>query len=101
MLVRIDESSILPAGYDRQASDGADLVVVKSGHDHVIDASCADLYSSQEDAFIQYIMVVSRTALRHKKTGPESHEPIMVEPGLYKVVRQRESTPQGFRRIED
>ena len=31
----------------------------------------------------------------------DKHEPILFEPGVYHVRRQREYTPEGFRRVED
>jgi hypothetical protein len=40
------------------------------------------------------------TSLDHKRTF-DTHESILFEPGNYKVRRQREYTPEGFRRVED
>lgn len=36
-----------------------------------------------------------------QKRPYDTHAPIMFEPGIYEVRRQREYTPEGFRRVED
>lgn len=44
----------------------------------------------------RYIQVLEQTALKH-----EEHAPIDLAPGVYKVVRQVEYTPEELRRVED
>lgn len=44
----------------------------------------------------RYIQVLEKTALKH-----EEHAPIPLDPGIYKVVRQREYDPQQARLMAD
>lgn len=49
---------------------------------------------------ICYLSISDPTALTHERSF-DTHEPILLNPGIYEVRRQREYTPQGWRRIED
>ena len=64
-----------------------------TGHSHRISAQHATAYRWQGDRLIQ---VNSPTCLVH-----EEHNPIKLEPGVYKLVQQREYTPQRIRPVID
>lgn len=64
-----------------------------TGHAHAVPATAAEYFKFQNE---NYLKVTVETALVH-----EEHSPIELLPGVYKVVRQREYTPQGRRDVED
>jgi hypothetical protein len=64
-----------------------------TGHSHRISAATAKAYQWQGDRLIEIHKV---TDLVH-----EEHSPIRLEPGIYKLVHQREYTPERVRRVVD
>lgn len=64
-----------------------------TGHMHELDSG--ELY---EKGGILYFWVPEdqKTTLTHQEHGP-----ITFEPGVYKVIRQREYEPRGWRRVAD
>ena len=53
-----------------------------------------------DNPLVSWLQVNRSTALDHLRPH-DTHESIMFEPGIYEVRRQREYTPEGFRRVED
>jgi len=93
LLVQVDS---LPPDAGLEDKSSSDIVLAYgevTGHAHVVDASAASLYNSQGEHFLE---VVAATALSHQE-----HASIVLEPGVYRVVRQREYTPQETRRVQD
>jgi hypothetical protein len=92
-LVAIDTA----IGTERRA--GAGRVILArgevTGHAHTLDAECVSVwnYYGEEMAFIT---VLRETTLTH-----EEHAPIVLPPGDYRVVRQREYTPMAPRYVSD
>jgi len=65
-----------------------------TGHAHAIADPDAEIL---EDGAIRYLRVGDRgAALTH-----EEHGPIQLPPGTYRVVIQREYTPEGNRNVRD
>jgi hypothetical protein len=64
-----------------------------TGHAHAIAARQAQL---REVAGAVYLTLLTRAWLRH-----EEHDPIQLPPGIYRVRRQREYTPEGLRNVAD
>ena len=64
-----------------------------TGHAHAIDGQHASLYSAGGTRFIQ---TVAGANLTH-----EEHAAIKLEPGIYRVVQQREYTPAEVRYVRD
>lgn len=64
-----------------------------TGHAHAVPTAHAALYKHQNDT---YLSVLQATGLTH-----EEHTRIDLTPGVYKVVLQREYTPEGVRQVED
>ncbi len=58
-----------------------------TGHAHAIDALAAESFRADNERFV---VINEETRLFH-----EEHAPIRIEPGVYKVVRQREFWPLG------
>ena len=77
----------------------------ETGHNHVIDSAPNVKWYSGDDAMISYLEVVdasdaTETLLRHLR-GHDTHKTIVVPVGVFELRRQREYTPQGWRRVED
>lgn len=96
----------LPANLTEMAAINGKIVVTHSetGHDHVmvLDGGvepAVRMYGG-DNPLVAWLQVNRPTALEHQRPH-DTHEPIMFEPGVYEVRRQREYTPEGFRRVED
>jgi len=76
----------------------------ESGHHHYIDEGAAVLYKT-DNPLISYLQVEADAyaMLRHAKPKGDGdrHTTQRLNGGLYKVNIQRESTPEGWRRVED
>ncbi|HSH01510.1 MAG TPA: hypothetical protein VLL52_03255 [Anaerolineae bacterium] len=107
-LIKVPEKRI-PTNY--QAHPTTSCIVgygEVTGHHHVIEKAqwlvdaCHDINSlhrfaldgtSPNDVFVQ---VTDPTQIVH-----DEHYPLAIPPGTYQVVRQREYTPRGVRRVRD
>ena len=69
-------------------------------HHHVMDATKAKMYTLPDSIMKCLLVVNDPVALEHLRDY-DTHEPIMFEPGTYEVHRQREYTPEGFRKVQD
>jgi hypothetical protein len=91
LLVRIDK---LPRGLRQVPRDGGRVVLAygeATGHAHAIADTGADLLASDlEERFLR--IVGDFATLTH-----EEHAPITLPRGAYRVVRQREYTPNALR----
>lgn len=98
----------LPKGLTDFEKEGNQYVVAHSetGHNHVMDAQTvkayryADTQASDRDVFELFLEVEAPTTIEHLRSY-DTHEALKVEPGVYKIKRQREYTPEGFRRAAD
>jgi hypothetical protein len=92
LLVRVDT---LPQGAKKEQIDDSIVLAYgeTTGHAHRMSAATATAYAWQGDRLIE---VHQPTDLTH-----EEHNPIHLIPGVYKVVRQREYTPERIRRVAD
>ena len=95
--VLIIPAAAIPAGAQRQRIEGR-IVLAEgeaTGHAHALyEPEKVSLWAAANDE--RYLEVVRPTALRH-----EEHAPIDLAPGLYRVVRQYEYTPEDIRRVAD
>jgi hypothetical protein len=64
-----------------------------TGHAHAIPMADAALLAKGAERFL---WVQRRTQLKH-----DEHAPIWIEPGTYRVTRQREYTPEEIRNVAD
>jgi hypothetical protein len=64
-----------------------------TGHAHTIDDRDATELISEAERIIN---VTKSTPLTHQE-----HATIVIDPGVYKIVRQREYTPEGLRNVAD
>lgn len=72
----------------------------ETGHHHVVDANTVDYFDAANDAFVSYLRVREPTDLQHLRSF-DTHAPLHIQPGDYQINRQREYTPEGFRRAAD
>lgn len=83
--------------------DGGKWIIAHSetGHHHVIDRPKAEVYEAVDDHFVAWIRMLKDGELRHERSF-DTHESLKLEAGaIYEVRRQREYTPEGFRRAAD
>jgi hypothetical protein len=71
----------------------APVAGVEKGKELAVPKKTAVLWDAGAERFLQ---VLEKTSLRH-----EEHAPIPIEPGIYKVVRQREYDPEQNRMVAD
>jgi hypothetical protein len=100
--IRIEDKTKVPQNACRVAPTNGAIIVGHSetGHHHVLDAECAELYRLP-DSILEALLVVEKpVALEHLREF-DKHEPILFEPGVYRVKYLREYTPEGFRKVQD
>lgn len=87
----------LPNGAAETPSDEAERLVLAhgevTGHAHAIDINFVTQYLRGDEV---YIATSDGAVLRH-----EEHSPIPLPKGFYRVIRQREYTPDFLRRVCD
>lgn len=101
--VMIRRITALPAGLaaSEPTDDGWHVIAhSETGHHHVIDSRNAQMLIDKTNDFIAYLDVATPTILEHLRSF-DTHEPYLLEPGLYEVRRQREHVPEGWRRAAD
>lgn len=72
----------------------------ETGHHHVMTLERTELYRHPTDLMELFLLVKAPDELTHLRDF-DTHEPIRFEPGAYRVRRQREYTPEGWRRAAD
>ena len=98
---RIEE---LPEGLKPILPTEGQYIVAHSetGHHHVVEAEGCSYYEMADDPLTAYLEVVDATevTLKHLRAW-DTHEPLTIGPGIYRIRRQREYTPEGWRRVAD
>ncbi len=97
----------LPAGLKQVKPENGQYIVAHSetSHHHVIaDHPNVKLFSS-DNPLVSYLQVVeatdeAETFIEHLRSF-DTHAPIKFAPGIYQVINQRESAPEGWRRAAD
>ena len=72
----------------------------ETGHHHVVDPRHVQVYEAANDSFVSYMVVEHPTALKHLRSF-DTHAPVSIPAGTYRINRQREYTAEGFRRAAD
>ena len=100
LLRKIDK---LPEGLKTAPVENGKYVVAHSetGHHHTVLERNAQLLIDETNEFIAYLKVDKEAALIEHERSFDTHETIKVPPGIYEVRRQREYTPEGYRRAQD
>lgn len=73
----------------------------ETGHHHAVRADGAVLYEGPADPFTCYLQVTADFADIVHHRDFDTHETLRLPQGIWMVRRQREHTPEGFRRVED
>ena len=101
LIRRIEE---IPSGFEVAASDVEGGVVVahsETGHHHVMLAEPGvEVLRNLTEPGRAVVQVREVAHLEHRRTT-HRHETIEFTPGVYELRRQREETPQGWRRVVD
>lgn len=104
LLRKIDK---LPDGLiEVKPKDGSYIVAEsETHHHHVIKESPNVKIYDTENPLLSYLEVIEATdksevILEHLR-GFDTHESIKINPGIYEIRRQREWTPEGWRRAAD
>ena len=93
LIVACDE---IPSEAVREKPAGGKCILAEgeaTGHHHAVPASHATMYMV---GMAMYLAVARACYLRHQEHGK-----IRLPEGKYRVIRQREYTPWGERRVED
>lgn len=100
--ILIERIGELPQGVESVAPEKGLVIVTHSetGHHHVMDRKTTEMYRLPDSIYDCFLVVSEPTPLVHLRDY-DTHEPIMLDKGAYRVRRQREYTPEGFRRVED
>ena len=100
--VYFERVDTLPDGLVLAETDNGHYVVAHSetSHHHVIDSRNAQLFIDKTNEFIAYLKVISPAELKHLRAY-DTHETLAFSPGIYRVRRQREATPEGWQRAQD
>lgn len=89
----------IPKGLNKQPRDAGRIVLAygeATGHAHAIADHRADLYGDQLDQRFIRVLAEGGVDLIH-----EEHATITIPPGTYRVIRQREYTPEADRFVTD
>ena len=104
LLIKIDA---LPKGVVAVEPENGRHIVAHSetGHHHVIERERAGavttMYRLPEEIYELFLVVEGGPTLLEHERPFDTHEPIQLGEGIYKVRRQREYTPEGYRRVAD
>lgn len=95
----------LPKNVVEQAAVKRQYVVAHSetGHHHVVaESPDVKYYGNPEDEMRAYLVVqgIIGAQLEHLRDF-DTHETLLIPPGIFELRRQREYTPEGWRRVED
>jgi hypothetical protein len=84
------------------SSKGSNIIVTHSetGHHHVMEREKVTMFECKDNELECFLEVHRKAELKHLRPH-DTHESILFEPGVYKIRRQREYTPEGYRRVQD
>jgi hypothetical protein len=97
---RVDTVPADAKSVDREKDGSLVCAHSETGHHHSFPKdSGATLYTTG-DPMVCYLSVEAPSLLEHQRPH-DTHEAILFAPGCYEMRRQREHTPEGWRRVED
>ena len=105
LIFRLDDDWTPPDNAEKvKPEDGVYIVGhSETGHHHVIDRAATKtttMYRLPDSIYDAFITVGAPTSLDHERPF-DTHESIALSPGNYHIKRQREYTPEGYRRVAD
>lgn len=98
LLRRIEK---LPDDAKSREAGGLILAHSETGHHHAIVAppNVVQLFGSS-DPLVGYLKVTKPVELKHFRDW-DTHESLEIGEGIYEYRRQRERSPEGWRKVED
>jgi hypothetical protein len=96
--------SVLPE--NAQKAKSANPIVVahsETGHDHVIQDPRVVMYEEPGNPLVCYLRAAEPFEVTHLRSF-DTHEALLLDSGpgvIWEVRKQREHTPEGWRRVED
>jgi hypothetical protein len=90
LLIKVDAAGV-STGARRRPRDNGRVVLARgeaTGHAHAIDSPLADLFEESDGQLYLRVDAGAPAELVH-----EEHAPILLEPGVYRIVRQRQYAP--------
>lgn len=102
LITRVEK---LPDGLTVVQPEGGNFILTHSetGHHHVTRAEPGvQLYQSANDPLLAYLVVdnTKSTEVRHLREF-DTHKTLRIDSGVYRINRQREDSPEGWRRALD
>lgn len=101
MLRRVEA---LPSGVEPVAAENGAYIVTHSetGHNHIVaERPTVTMYRLPESIYEAFIVVEGEPATVEHQRSFDTHAPLTLPPGVYQIKRQREYTPEGYRRAAD
>lgn len=99
--------NILPENITSMKAENGLYIVAHSetGHHHAIAEKPNVRVFESSDPMVSYLEVIeaadqTETLLEHLRSF-DTHETISISPGFYEIRRQREYTPEGWRKVQD
>ncbi len=99
----ITKIDALPVGIEPVKPENGEYIIAHSetGHHHTIDADRVRMYRDPSNEFVAFLQIDHPAPIVHKRAF-DTHEALAPKtPGVYRINRQREYTPEGFRRAAD
>jgi hypothetical protein len=99
LLIPVDPAQLptRPAPEDRDTRGRLILAHGEAtGHAHVVSAPGAQLLADSDEVDRRFLLLATQALLTH-----DEHAPIPLPAGAYRVVRQREYTPEQVRDVAD
>lgn len=95
----LPETAMTPA----QVENGAFIVThSETGHHHVVmDRPTVRMFNDTMDVFRSWLVIEGEPAELEHLRPTDTHESISLAPGVWEVRRQREYSPEGWRRAAD
>lgn len=99
MLRRIDK---LPENVTKVEGNEYVLAHSETGHNHVVKAQPGvTFYSNDNNPMVAYLVVDNTECFVEHQRGFDTHETIKIGGGVFEIRRQREYTPEGWRKAQD
>ena len=103
LIIRVKD---IPSNVEPMKTENGVFVIAHSetGHNHVMERTNVEAFVPENtkdvDLYELFLNVKEPTEINHLRSF-DTHETLLVPAGNYVVKRQREYTPEGFRRAAD
>lgn len=93
---------VVPEGYTAVPAEEGRHVLAHSetGHHHAMEALGVVCYRS-ENPLVSFLEVTGEPSILQHQRDWDTHDSLEIGVGIYEIRRQREFTPEGWRRVED